>query len=631
MALPIHSERAGKQATQTLLSDTMKQQQKFYFGGAFYLQVLQGLYRTLSERNVALLVGESGVGKSALCDKLGQYLLRQNDPVLLLDEPPDSPEILRSILARALDLPDSVSLAVLLSDALLSRSDDFDFKSLTVILDDAHLLSDVTLLELANLSIAKVRGKPALRLLLCGESEIARRLAKHPDLSRLWQVINAGPSGQFQLEPMRPEALREFLQHFLRQSGQSERRLSGTAVQRLQKSCQGYPGQALKLASQLQQQDFIAQPDSDFSASPSEATMPPPMLQQSVTEGARKHSQSWLARTEHRQARTLLPVAAVVVLASLGFLYQQLAESEEQVALASPHDEVSQQVADAALDNDSLQANFSSGTAADQTASPFVNPVEVDEQLPIAVAADDEESGPDLAPVISEEQLNREALLAAIERARVAAQEQLASDQAVSDSGLVLVTAAERGISENSFALPEIETLLVTEPEQPLSQPAIELAGEERTTGAATQLSTVVVSGSAATGNPTPVAVDAPQSEADPGEIWRNRVAGWVAAWQAQDLDAYFSFYHDRFMPRYQNSLSAWRSNRERVIGSASDIELEMYDFDVVSESSSEVEVHFWLDYRSPSYQDQTRKKLVLAPFEEAWLIIEEVNLEVRV
>lgn len=629
----------------------MKQQQKFYFGGAFYLQVLQGLYRTLSERNVALLVGESGVGKSALCDKLHQYLLRKNDSVLLLGEPPDSPEILRSILARALDLPDSASLAVLLSDILLSRSDESDFEPLTVILDDAHLLSDVTLLELANLSVARVRDKPALRILLCGESELARRLAKHPDLSQPWQTVNAGASGQFQLEPMRPEELRDFLQDYLRQSGQPERKLSSAAVQRLQKSCHGYPGQALKLASQLQQQDFIAPLDSDFSASSGEATMSAPGSQDSVAEISRERSQAWLTGADHRQARVLLPVAAVVVLASLGFLYQQLAGTEEQVALASPDDEAPQQVASASPGNDSLQSEFRTSAAGDPSASPFVDSPAADEQLALAVAANDDEPGVGSTPAMSEEQLNREALLAAIERARIAAQEQLASDQPASDSGLVLVTAAERGVSEGAFALPDIETLLAAEPNEPMPQ----LAAEERTTEAAaqleessaaqdetedavqgsqrtgTQVSTAIVPDSSITASSSAVDVNEAQEETDSSEIWRSRVTAWVAAWQAQDLDAYFAYYHDRFVPRYQNSLSAWRNNRERVIGGASDIELEMYDFAVISESSSEVEVHFWLDYRSPSYQDQTRKKLVLAPFEDSWLIIEEVNLEVRV
>ena len=42
-------------------------------------------------------------------------------------------------------------------------------------------------------------------------------------------------------------------------------------------------------------------------------------------------------------------------------------------------------------------------------------------------------------------------------------------------------------------------------------------------------------------------------------------IAAWVDAWQAQSLGAYFSAYHAEFEPRYQDSVSAWRSSREPV------------------------------------------------------------------
>lgn len=619
----------------------MKQQQKFYFGGAFYLQVLQGLYRTLSERNVALLLGESGVGKSSLCDKLRQYLLRQNDSVLFLSEPPSSPEILRSILARELDLPDTASLAVLLSDALLSRSDDAAFKPLTLILDDAHLLSDVTLMELAQLSVARVNEEPALRLLLSGEPTLAERLARHPDLSELWQVINEGAPALYQLEPMRSEELKDFLQEYLRQSGRPEHQLSGESIQRLHKSCQGYPGQALKLAAQLEQEDFVQTLAGYSATSVTAGVLPEEHSGHSPAEVTGGRMRSWLAGAEHRQTRALLPVAAVVVLASLGFIYQQLAGTDDQASVAS--DEVPQQVVSDPLDDYSSQVLVNPTVDVDTATSPFVAVPVVEEQVEqqsgtdLAAVTDVEE--PASAPPMSEEQQNRQALLAAIERARVAAQEQLASDQSVSDSGLVLVTAAERGISEDSFGLPDIDALLEAEEDDPATQPvpepvaegAAEVAEEvaevatSHANEAGVSIAAVDEAASASVAEPESV-----QGEPASGGVWRDRVAGWVSAWQDQDLEAYFAYYHDRFVPRYQNSLTAWRSNRERVIGGATDIELEMYDFDVISESPDEVEVHFWLDYRSPSYQDQTRKKLVLAPFQGSWLIIEEINLEVR-
>ena len=119
-------------------------------------------------------------------------------------------------------------------------------------------------------------------------------------------------------------------------------------------------------------------------------------------------------------------------------------------------------------------------------------------------------------------------------------------------------------------------------------------------------------------------------------------VRNWVTAWEEQALDNYFSSYHPDFEPRYHRNRNAWHDNRQRVIGGASRISLELTDFVIVSEDADLIEVHFWLAYQSPTYRDDTRKKLILrkqvAPdqsdgtteTEIRWLILEEINLEVR-
>jgi hypothetical protein len=114
-------------------------------------------------------------------------------------------------------------------------------------------------------------------------------------------------------------------------------------------------------------------------------------------------------------------------------------------------------------------------------------------------------------------------------------------------------------------------------------------------------------------------------------------VQGWLDAWEGQDLEKYFASYDDDFVPRYHRSKSAWLSNRERVIGNASQISLEMSDFVLISEDAESMEVHFWISYSSPSYRDDTHKKLVLKKLPASHqgvarlLIVEEINLEVRV
>jgi hypothetical protein len=107
-------------------------------------------------------------------------------------------------------------------------------------------------------------------------------------------------------------------------------------------------------------------------------------------------------------------------------------------------------------------------------------------------------------------------------------------------------------------------------------------------------------------------------------------VGQWIEAWQSQSLQDYFRHYHPEFKPRYQDTLAAWRRNRERVIANAEWIRLEKSEFEVIGEEEGVIEVQFWLSYASPNYGDNTHKKLLLANADGQWRILEEINLEVR-
>jgi hypothetical protein len=95
-------------------------------------------------------------------------------------------------------------------------------------------------------------------------------------------------------------------------------------------------------------------------------------------------------------------------------------------------------------------------------------------------------------------------------------------------------------------------------------------------------------------------------------------------------MDRYFASYDEEFEPRYDDTLNRWRRNRTRVITNAGSITLSLSEFSLVAEDDSTVEVNFWLDYESPTYSDSTLKKVVLSNQSGRWLILEEVNLQVR-
>jgi hypothetical protein len=138
-----------------------------------------------------------------------------------------------------------------------------------------------------------------------------------------------------------------------------------------------------------------------------------------------------------------------------------------------------------------------------------------------------------------------------------------------------------------------------------------------------------IAEATAAIQNITPV-----EAELDLGlsaeEKVRARVDSWVSAWEQQQLEGYFSSYSSEFEPRYESSVTRWRASRTRVIGNAQWIRLTLNEYEVIEERQNSIEVHFWLDYESPTYSDSTKKKLVLNNESGDWTILEEINLQVR-
>ena len=107
-------------------------------------------------------------------------------------------------------------------------------------------------------------------------------------------------------------------------------------------------------------------------------------------------------------------------------------------------------------------------------------------------------------------------------------------------------------------------------------------------------------------------------------------VDDWVTAWETKSLPGYFASYHSEFSPRYQNTQDEWRSNRQRVISGAASIELELSEFQYIGIEDGMLEVRFWLRYESPTYSDNTQKKLLFLQEQGSWKIKEEINLQVR-
>ncbi|MFK7863583.1 MAG: AAA family ATPase [Pseudohongiellaceae bacterium] len=173
--------------------------------------------------------------------------------------------------------------------------------------------------------------------------------------------------------------------------------------------------------------------------------------------------------------------------------------------------------------------------------------------------------------------------------------------------------------------------VVVEKIEEDASAVALQQASEESLGSAVTETaSSVGLSSPAqpiAAGQQTEIAsIEAPSDEV----LVRERIESWISAWQEQELGGYFASYSNNFEPRYESSVTRWRASRTRVIGNAEWIRLNLSEYEIIEQTLELAEIHFWLDYESPTYRDSTKKKLVLSNNDGEWTILEEINLQVR-
>lgn len=161
----------------------------------FATESLQGAslklrYVLENRQGAAALVGETGVGKTALLSSILAQLPPHFDPIVRLPVPTLSPTELLSFLVAELCGDDP-------ADAL-STSFDRDLRRLRkrlaelasegrsaiLAIDDAHLIDDGATLELLRLLLGLQDGPPALQWILAGQTDLLSRLIRMPDLDQ---------------------------------------------------------------------------------------------------------------------------------------------------------------------------------------------------------------------------------------------------------------------------------------------------------------------------------------------------------------------------------------------------------------------------------------------------------------
>ncbi|SIS91305.1 hypothetical protein [Neptunomonas antarctica] len=104
----------------------------------------------------------------------------------------------------------------------------------------------------------------------------------------------------------------------------------------------------------------------------------------------------------------------------------------------------------------------------------------------------------------------------------------------------------------------------------------------------------------------------------------------WSEARQAQDVDVYLSFYDRNYSAYKHMSPDEWRLWRRARLPVPEWIRIEIGPVSVQSDKNGYWHAKFWQLYRSPGYQDDTLKELILSNVGGVWKIMDEINETVR-
>lgn len=117
----------------------------------------------------------------------------------------------------------------------------------------------------------------------------------------------------------------------------------------------------------------------------------------------------------------------------------------------------------------------------------------------------------------------------------------------------------------------------------------------------------------------------APVQPASPDREVAEALKGWAQAWSSRDIASYLKFYAPAFGPALARTRAAWSSERERIIGEAGSIKLDVSDIRLTMKDRDSATTSFVQAYQSPIYRDVVNKTLEWRRIDGKWLIVREV------
>ncbi len=107
-----------------------------------------------------------------------------------------------------------------------------------------------------------------------------------------------------------------------------------------------------------------------------------------------------------------------------------------------------------------------------------------------------------------------------------------------------------------------------------------------------------------------------------------NTLQGWAAAWSAQAVDLYLSFYGKDFKP-VKLSKKVWAVQRRERIRKPRWVNVRLNNFEIKLQQKDKMVVQLVQDYRADNYRDKTKKQFVMQRTADGWRILSEKSVAV--
>ena len=112
------------------------------------------------------------------------------------------------------------------------------------------------------------------------------------------------------------------------------------------------------------------------------------------------------------------------------------------------------------------------------------------------------------------------------------------------------------------------------------------------------------------------------KSSTDRSKQVTDKLAGWLKAWEHQDVNTYLSFYSNKFKTP-KGSRAKWRNTRHRALKANKNLSIQVSNIQT-SQNRNIIELNFIQRFNSKKYSDVGIKELVWINDGSDWKILKE-------